>query len=104
MNILEKLNELIEERGWTKYRLSRECGLNESTISNIFQRNSIPNILTLEAICHAFGITLSQFFAEGEFIQVTPEIQELLDNWISLTPEQKEAILLITKMIVKLRT
>ena len=42
-------------------------------------------------ICHGYGITLSQFFAEGEMVELTPELKELFDSWAALTPEQKAA-------------
>lgn len=70
-----KLRQLTDERGWTEYRLAKECGLSESTIANIFRRNTTPSISTLEAICRGFGITLSQFFAEGEMLEMTPGSQ-----------------------------
>lgn len=97
MDILQKLRALLNERGWTEYRLAKECGLSESTISNIYKRNSVPSFLTLEAICKGFGITLAQFFAEGEMIDLTPETKELFDSWVALTPDQKTAILNMMK-------
>ena len=93
MDILGKLKQLIEERVWSEYRLAQECGLHESTITNIFRRNTTPTIPTLEAICKGFGITLSQFFTEGDMVELTPELQALFDAWKPLTPEQKELIL-----------
>ena len=83
----------MKEREWTEYRLSKECGLSESTLANIFRRNTVPSITTLETICDAFGITLSQFFAEGEMVELTTELKVLFENWVSLTPDQKEAAL-----------
>ena len=91
MDTLSRLRQLIKERGWTEYRLSKESGLSESTVANIFKRNTMPSITTLEAICNAFNITLAQFFAEGNMVELTPELKELFDNWVSLTPEQKTA-------------
>ena len=93
MNTHDRLRKLMKERGWTEYRLSKECGLSESTLANIFRRNTVPSITTLETICDAFGITLSQFFAEGEMVELTPELKVLFENWVSLTPDQKEAVL-----------
>lgn len=78
---------------------SKECGLSESTLANIFRRNTVPSISTLEAICSGFGITLSQFFADGDMVEMTPELKELFDNWVTLTPSQKNAAL---KMIQEL--
>lgn len=92
MNIHERLRQLLNARGWTEYRLSKNSGLSESTLSNIFKRNTMPSIATLEAICNGFGITLSQFFAEGDMVELTPDLQQLFDKWVSLTPDQKEAI------------
>lgn len=92
MDVHKRLQQLLNERGWTEYRLSKKCGLSESTLANIFRRNTMPSITTLEAICNGFGITLSQFFAEDEMVELTPELKNLFDKWISLTPEQKDAV------------
>ena len=99
MDTLGRLRKLLEERGWTEYRLAKKCGLSESTIANIFRRNTIPSITTLEAICNGFGITLSQFFAEGDMVEMTPELKELFDNWVNLTSEQKVIALEMIKAL-----
>ena len=57
----------------------------------------MPSIYTLEIICHGFGITLSQFFAEGEMVEMTPELKTLFDGWRPLTPRQKEAVLAVVQ-------
>ena len=93
MDVLARLRMLLNAHGWSEYRLAQKAGLSESTIANIFRRNASPSIPTLEAICAGFGITLSQFFAENEMVELTPELKELFDSWISLTPEQKQALM-----------
>ena len=93
MDTHSKLRQLMSERGWTAYRLAKESGLSESTLANIFKRNTVPSISTLEAVCAAFGISLAQFFAEQDMVERTPELKELFDHWVSLTPEQKQAAL-----------
>jgi len=57
----------------------------------------MPTITTLEAICSGFGITLAQFFADGEVIEMTPELKKLVDAWIPLTAEQKKIVLLVAQ-------
>ena len=96
MDVLSKLRCLLEERGWSEYRLAQEAGLNQSTISNIYRRNTVA---TLEAVCRAFGITLSQFFVEGgsDLVEVTPELKELLDAWRPLTQEQRKTVLQVAR-------
>lgn len=97
MDVLERLRRLLDERGWTEYRLAKNSGLSESTIANIFKRNTIPSLPTLEAICKGLGITLSQFFADGEMVEVTPELKGLFDSWVNLTPEQKSLAVQLLK-------
>jgi len=99
MDVLSRLKQLLSERGWTEYRLSKECGLSQTTVGNIFRRNTLPSIATLEAICEGFHITLSQFFAEDEMVELTPELKELFDAWANLTSDQKEAIRLLLRAI-----
>lgn len=92
MNIHEKLQKIMNDRNWTEYRLSKKSGLSETTIYNIFTRNTTPSLVTLDYICKGFGITLAQFFAEGEMVELTPELKELFDSWVNLTIEQKQAV------------
>lgn len=93
MDIHERLKRLLDERGWSEYRLAKNCGLSESTIANIFRRNTTPSLPTIESICRGFNISLSQFFADGEMVELSPELKELFDNYVSLTPVQKKSIL-----------
>lgn len=92
MNTKARIRQLLEERGWTEYRLSKESGLAQTTISNIFKRNTEPTIPTLEAICAGFGITLAQFFSDGTAVELTQEQRDLFDRWVSLTAEQKKVL------------
>ena len=66
MDILKRINELRKERNWTIYRLADESGVSQSTLSNMFSRETLPSISTLEQLCGAFNITLSQFFEEDQ--------------------------------------
>ena len=93
MDTLERLRKLLDERGWTEYRLARKSGLSDSTIKNIFKRSTQPTIETLEAICSGFGISLAQFFSDGKMVELTPDLKVLFDGWVNLTPEQKQAVL-----------
>ncbi len=58
---------------------------------DFFRRNTVPSIATLEEICKGFGITLSQFFADEEMVELTPDLKTVFDCWVNLTPSQKHA-------------
>lgn len=47
MDATERIKSLLEQRGWTAYRLSKSCGLSENTIATILKRNSLPSVGTL---------------------------------------------------------
>lgn len=59
MDTNKRIKQLLDERGWTPYRLAKESGLSDATVGNIFRRNTVPSMATLTAICKGFGITLS---------------------------------------------
>lgn len=93
MDVINRIDMLMKERGWSDYKLSSESGLSSSTIANIHRRNTVPSISTLEAICNAFGITLAQFFTEDTYtVQLNSEQRELFNRWVSLTDTQKKLI------------
>ena len=97
MDTNQRLQRLLNERGWTEYKLAKKSGLSQSTIANIYRRNTVPSIATLEAICNGFSITLSQFFADEEMVELTPDLKEIFDCWVSLTPTQKDAAVQMLK-------
>lgn len=92
MDVNSRIRYLMKERNWTEYRLAKMAGLSASTLSNLFTRNTTPSINTLEAICRGFGITLGQFFTEGEVVELSREQKEFFDEWVTLTIEEKELL------------
>ncbi len=68
--------------------------LPQSTISSWYRKGMIPTIPSLEKICPAFGITLSQLFAEGDAaVLLTDSQRRLLDFWSELSAEQQTVVL-----------
>ena len=92
-DILTVITENRQARGWTEYQLAERSGLPQSTISSWYRKNMVPTIPSLEKICGAFGITLSQLFAEyGEAVTLTESQRRLLEGWIRLNEEQQTVI------------
>lgn len=99
MNVTEKIKQLTSDRGWSEYRLVKESGLATSTIANIYHRNTIPSIPTLEVLCNTFGITLSEFFSDGEAFSLSAEQKKLLEQWARLPADQRKALLQLMNTI-----
>ena len=99
-DILATITEYREARGWTEYQLAEHSGLPQSTISSWYRKNMMLTIPSLEKICTAFGITLSQLFAEGDVpVSLTDSQQKLLARWSRLTADQQAVVFaLIDKM------
>ena len=99
-DILATITEYREDRGWTEYQLAERSGLPQSTISLWYRKNMVPTIPSLEKICAAFGITLSQLFAEGNTpVSLTGSQQKLLERWARLSEDQQAVVFaLIDKM------
>lgn len=93
MDVLEKIDMLRREKGWSINYLAMESGLTQSTLNNLYTRNTEPKISTLRAICGAFNITLSEFFKEEE------NEDELIRRVKTLSQENKTALLQILKCI-----
>ena len=91
MEVLEKIEQLRKEKGWSINYLAMESGLTQSTLNNLYSRNTEPKISTLRAICGAFGITLSEFFKEEE------NEDELIRKVKCLSKENKQALLQIVR-------
>ena len=83
-------------RGWSEYNLAEKADVPQSTISSWYRKDIVPSIASLQKICVAFGMTMSQFFAfDGDSVPLTSEQLILLNQWSTLTPEQKKIILYI---------
>lgn len=99
-NILKTITKYRLERGWSEYQLSERSGLPQSTISSWYRKKMTPSVSSLEKICNAFGITLSQLFSENDSpVTLTQSQKLLLEKWSRLNKEQQDIIFeLIDKM------
>ena len=89
----------MKNQGMTRYQLAKISGLSQSTLSNMNTRNTTSSIPTIEMICNALNISLSQFFAgDNEYMYpVNYKQKELLDLFIMLDNEQQDAILNVAR-------
>jgi transcriptional regulator with XRE-family HTH domain len=99
-DILSEITKYREARGWTEYQLADKAGLPQSTISSWYRKQIVPTVPSLAKICDAFGITMSQLFAEGEdSVTLTETQRTLLEQWTKLTEEQQTAFLHLIELM-----
>ena len=94
-NILAKIQEEKDRRGWSEYTLSKNSGIPQTTISTWYRNNLQPNLASIEKICVAFNMTLSQFFYgdSDNTVDLTEEQRRLLQTWNTLNEKQRSSLL-----------
>ena len=93
VNVRNRLKQLMDERDLNMYSLAKRSGLAWNTIKNIFSRSTNPTVTTLSMLCDGLGITLSQFFEEGnDNLHLTAEQQHLINRWDQLSDREKETV------------
>ena len=94
IDVLERITYYRKLKNWTEYQLAEHSGLTQSTISAWYRKNLYPTIPSLQKICNAFDITLSQFFAnEMDSFTLTNIQKELLIELSRFSEEQQLALL-----------
>ena len=93
--IPERMNELCARKKISRYQLSAMTGISQSALSSISKKKTVPTVITLDKICRALGISLSEFFeSEGRVKSgcITEEQREVLKLWETLTKEEQRFI------------
>lgn len=100
MDISARIIELREKNGYSTNKLAKKAGIGQSTLREIEKGIKQPNTVTLNRICSALNIGLSDFFADAspeqplEILLILEKIKKLppqrleilnavLDDWIS---------------------
>lgn len=93
MTVLQKIDQLRLEKGWSINYLAVEAMLTQSTLNNLYSRKAEPKVSTLRAICNAFGISLSEFFRQCDEETESTLDGELKAKIATMSDEQKRALL-----------
>ena len=95
-DVIKRIQELLEFKHWTLYKLAKEAELPYSSLNNLFHRKNCPTVATLERICIGFGISLPDFFSFTDNPlhnkELSLEQQELLNSYDSLSKKDKELL------------
>lgn len=94
--IIDRINELLEYKHWTLYKLAQEADISTSSLNNIYNRKSFPSLPTLSKICSGFEISLSEFFNFEENPLRHPDYDEseerIINKYRSISNRKKEVL------------
>ena len=94
MDVLKRILDLRLERGWSEYRLSVESEIPQTTISSWYRKQICPTVPSIEKICKAYNITISQFFNESsEPIALTEKQQKIVEQFSKLDEKQQDTLI-----------
>jgi transcriptional regulator with XRE-family HTH domain len=93
--------ELCKKSGISKYRLSQLSGISQFSLGRIIATESLPSLITLEKICAALDVTLSQFFCEEDMKDMAETQTEVLEIWKDLSADEQEVVLAMLRGLKK---
>ena len=104
--LLSKIQELLDERNWSLYKLAKESNIPYSSLNSLFVKDNQPTVSTLEKICNGFNITLSEFFAENtpyrnDIPNITEDEKIVLNVFRTLSNKDKQKYLEIINILNK---
>lgn len=92
MDVIARIQELREERGWTNYQLAKRAGLSQSTMTSAMKRGNNVTVQTIQKCCDAFGMTMAEFFDDSLRIkEFSLRERKLVEDWRKLPSEIQNA-------------
>ena len=101
-SIIQKISSRIDmlrtQQNLTFRSLSKRSGISLSTLYDIIQGNKIPTILTLENICNALNISLSDFLDfNDEVIKLRGKEAILIKIFREVSPMSQDTLIKVSK-------
>lgn len=103
INVTERINELIELKGWSPYELSNQTGISANAVYAWFKSGAMPTLQNIIKICDVMEISLEQFFCGGNY-KYTEEENAILKEWFTLSDLEKSAIMNLMETFKILKT
>ena len=78
--------------------LARKSGISQSTLAEIIQGKTVPNVYTLSCICKALGISLSDFFDfDDKVIRLRGKENILIKIYREVSPMSQDTLIKVAK-------
>ena len=92
-DVLNRIQQLLEFKHWTLYKLAKESNLAYSSLNNILNSETKQKKEKKKKICKGFNISLSEFFSFDtnplRDESLTFEQQDVLNSYNELSSQDK---------------
>jgi transcriptional regulator with XRE-family HTH domain len=88
IDVGKKLTEYRTAQGISLTNLAKLSGIAQSSLSYIESGKAQPTVETTSKICTALGLTLGEFFADGQAPELPPEVRRVCGKIQQLPPEK----------------
>ncbi len=102
----ERFVELLQEKNITPYRVSKDTGVTQTTLSDWKTGRATPKTVTLQKIADYFGVSLDWLVGSSDNRQNSNELSDVYFSFAMQAQEAKihpEDIKLAIEMIQKLK-
>ena len=77
--MFERIEQLMRENNVSAYKLSKETGIAQPTLSSWKNQNKIPRVDLLQKIADYFGVEIGYLTGKLDKTKETPKIQRKID-------------------------
>ncbi len=92
MTVQERILELMDKKGWTRYKLAQETGLYLTTVYDWFNdKGYTPDRKSIELVCAAMDISIIEFYSGIDAGELSGE-QTLLLQLFEQVPKSKRQV------------
>lgn len=107
---MNNLKKIIDEKGYSKEKVATSIGIAESTIYNYITRERTPYLNTLISLATFFNTSLDYLVDltdnplkvdDIDFINNDPQLNQLLQNIMSLPKDKRELVGAFVKGLLK---
>lgn len=93
MTIQERIEELLAQKRWSKYKLAKEAGFYPTTVYDWFNdKHFTPDRKSIELICAALDISLTEFYSGVDESDLDGEQMLLLELFAKVPINKRKVV------------
>ena len=107
--LINRIRKACEEKGWSNYVLAKQAGISTSTVHDIMNGKTTPQLYTLLQICNVLNMSVGELFSEKESgnkeagqglrSELSRDEEILIQGYRELTEEKKEQMRACVEML-----